>query len=263
MRNDAISILSRKLGVSKEAFHQNYETIGRAMIIREEDSFDEYHVRFGRLMRSSFKLWSVYKYTGIENAKRIPAIELISGIHTDVVQREDGVLYAMDPAKVMFSKGNKRERHYLRQIVRHEETVLDMFAGIGYFSIPLSFDVKRIYSCDINPDSFHYLLMNVRLNRVRNLVPMLGDSSRIPLRGFADRIIMGHFESSRYLKSALGYLKDEGDIHLHQLVKRGETGKVREKFGSYDYVDALEIRRVKSYSPSLDHVVLDLHVKKN
>lgn len=263
MRNDAISILSRKLGVSKEIFHQNYETIGRAMIIREEDSFDKDHVRFGRLMLSSFKLWSIYKYTGIESAKRIPSVELISGIHTEVVQKEDGVLYAMDPSKIMFSKGNKRERHYLKQMVRRDETVLDMFAGIGYFSIPLSFDVERIYSIDINPDSFHYLLMNVRLNKVRNLVPMLGDSSRIPLRGFADRIIMGHFESSRYLRSALSYLKDEGDIHLHQLMQRGYSAKLREKYGKYDYVKDLEIRKVKSYSPSHDHVVLDLHVKKN
>jgi len=118
MRNDAINIVSRKLGISKERFHQNYEIIGKAMIIREEDSFGRDEGYFGRLMRSSFKLWSVYKYTGIETVQRTPVVKMISGIHTEVVQREDGILYTMDPQKVMFSKGNKRERHLLSGIVK-------------------------------------------------------------------------------------------------------------------------------------------------
>ncbi|MEM0133737.1 MAG: hypothetical protein QXU18_00700 [Thermoplasmatales archaeon] len=263
MRNDAISVVSRRLGISKAEFHQNYESIGRAMIIRDEDMFSREDVNFGRYMLSSFKLWSVYRYTGISDSKRVPNIKLVSGIHTEVVQREDGILYKMDPEKIMFSKGNKKERHILTEMVHNDETVLDMFSGIGYFSIPISFKVKRVYSCDINPDSFHYLLMNMRLNKVKNLVPMLGDSSLIPMRGFSDRIIMGHFESFRYLEKALDYLKREGKIHLHSLAKRGDYSSLKDRYENYEFVNDVEIRRVKSYSPSHDHVVLDIDVKKH
>ena len=263
MRNDAISVVSRQLGISKAEFHQNYESIGRAMIIRRDDMFVKEEGYFGRLMLSSFKLWAVYGYAGIRDYKRIPDIKLISGIHTEVVQKEDGILYKMDPEKVMFSKGNKRERHILTEIVHRDETVLDMFAGIGYFSIPISFKVKRIYSCEINPDSFHYLLINKRMNGARNLVAMLGDSSSIPMRGFSDRIIMGHFDSHKYLEKALLYLKKEGKIHLHSLATRGDYSSLYEKYGQYEYVEDVEVRKVKSYSPSHDHVVVDMDVKKH
>ncbi len=263
MRNDAINIVSRKLGISKERFHQNYEIIGKAMVIREEDSFSKDDKSFGHLMQSSFKLWSVYKYAGIQNVQRTPVIKMISGIHTEVVQREDGIFYTMDPQKVMFSKGNKKERHLLSGIVNENETVLDMFAGIGYFSVPLSFRVKKIYSCEINPDSFHYLIMNMKLNGTRNLVPMLGDSAELHMKDFADRILMGHFESFRYLKKAMSYLKREGTIHLHQLTNRGEMETVKERYEAQKNVVEVKVRKVKSYSPSHDHVVLDLKVKKN
>ncbi|MCL6003514.1 MAG: hypothetical protein M0Z77_10200 [Thermoplasmatales archaeon] len=263
MRNDAISIVSRKLGISKEEFHQNYESIGRAMIIREEDQFSKDEGYFGKLMLSSFKFWSVYKYTGIHSSRRIPAMKIISGIHTEVVQSEDGILYKMDPERVMFSKGNKKERHLLTEIVARHETVLDMFSGIGYFSIPLSFRVKRVFSCEINPDSFHYLIMNVKLNGVRNLVPMLGDSAQLPMKQFADRIIMGHFGSQRYLKKALSYMKEEGTIHLHLLIDRSQYSSLIDEYSIYKFVTGARVRKVKSYSPSHDHVVLDLDVKKH
>ncbi|MGC8562414.1 MAG: class I SAM-dependent methyltransferase [Thermoplasmata archaeon] len=263
MRNDSISVVSRQLGISKTEFHQNYESIGRAMIIRRENLFRKEEEYFGRLMLSSFKLWAVYRYTGIRDYKRIPEVRLISGIHTEVVQREDGTLYKMDPEKVMFSKGNKRERHILAEMVHEDETVLDMFSGIGYFSIPVSFKVKRIYSCEINPDSFHYLLMNMRMNGVRNMVPMLGDSYSIPMKEFSDRIIMGHFDSHKYLQKAFLYLKREGKIHLHALARRGDYASLVEKYGNYEFVSGVNVRKVKSYSPSQDHVVLDLDVKKH
>ncbi len=263
MRNDAISLVSRRLGISKDEFHQNYETLGKAMIIREEDEFEKDETYFGHLMLSSFKLWAVYRYTGIHSTRRVPSAKLISGIHTTVTQREDGILYEMDPQRVMFSKGNKNERHRLAEEVNMNETVLDMFAGIGYFSIPLSFRVKRIYSCDINPDSFHYLVLNKRLNGAKNLIPMLGDSAKLPMKEFADRIIMGHFDSHDYLSEALTYLKKEGKIHLHQLVKRDEYEAASMKYEKHKSVDSVRVRRVKSYSPSHDHVVLDLKVIKN
>lgn len=256
-------MVCRKLGISREAFHQNYEAIGKAMIIREEDEFGSERESYGHLILSSFKLWSVYRYTGIRGPHRTPSVEMISGIHTEVVQTEEGILYLMDPERVMFSKGNKRERHLLSEEVDGDETVLDMFAGIGYFSIPLSFRVKRVYSCEINPDSFHYLVMNKKLNGVDNLVPMLGDSSKLQMKDFADRIIMGHFDSHLHLKKALTYLRNGGKIHLHQLVERGRYESVARMYRKLDHIRRVRVRKVKSYSPSHDHVILDLDAVKN
>lgn len=262
MRNDAINIVSQKLGIHPDKPHQNYQIVGKAMILKIPDDDGKKQDSFGNLMRSSFRLWAVYKSSGIHDSMRIPSLRIISGIHTEVVQSEDGIKYKMDPEKIMFSKGNKNERHRLAGIVGEEDTVLDMFAGIGYFSIPISFKVKKVYAIDINPDSFHYLLMNMRLNAATNVIPMLGDSSKLRKRGFADRIIMGHFNSMKYFKNAVTYLKREGEIHLHQLAARRDRDAITEKFHNYDFVKSMEMRKVKSYSPSLDHMVLDIKIKK-
>jgi tRNA wybutosine-synthesizing protein 2 len=262
MRNDAISIASKKLGLKPDELHQRYQIIGKAMFLKIEAE-DEGKLKYlGNVLRSSFRLWAVYKLSGIHDSMRLPSVKLISGVHTEVTQSEDGVIYKMDPEKVMFSKGNKNERHRLSGIVGRDEVVLDMFAGIGYFSIPLSFRAKKVYAIDINPNSFHYLLMNIRLNAATNVIPMLGDSAKISKREFADRIIMGHFDSMKYFEIALRYLKNEGEIHLHQLVPRWDREKIITKFRNYDFVESMEMRKVKSYSPSLDHMVVDVKIKK-
>ena len=75
------------------------------------------------------------------------------------------------------------------------EIVVDMFAGIGYFSIPMAVHSKpeKIVSIEINPESFNYLKENLRLNRVEDIIsPVLGDCSTAAPEGIADRVIMGY-----------------------------------------------------------------------
>jgi tRNA wybutosine-synthesizing protein 2 len=73
--------------------------------------------------------------TGVE---RRPSVRLIWGEGTETVHREHGVEYAFDTARQMFSKGNVHERLRMGRTVRDGETVVDMFAGIGYFTLPMA-----------------------------------------------------------------------------------------------------------------------------
>ena len=43
-----------------------------------------------------------------------------------------------------------------------------MFAGIGYFTIPIAVhsNVKKIYAIEINPVSYNFLCENIKLNKV-------------------------------------------------------------------------------------------------
>ena len=72
----------------------------------------------------------------------------------------------------MWSKGNTTERKRMSTISDKGETVVDMFAGIGYFSIPMAVHSKpsKIYSIEINPISYGYLCENVYLNKVEDIV---------------------------------------------------------------------------------------------
>ncbi|MFB6139876.1 MAG: class I SAM-dependent methyltransferase family protein, partial [Halosimplex sp.] len=75
----------------------------------------------------------------ITGAHREPDVTVLAGEgDTETVHREHGTVYAMDLAEVMFSPGNKAERARMGEIVTEGERVVDMFAGIGYFALPMA-----------------------------------------------------------------------------------------------------------------------------
>ena len=66
---------------------------------------------------------------------RTPGIKLLYGEGTEVIQKENGVSYHFDISKSMFSRGNISEKIRFSKFDVEGQTVLDMFAGIGYWVI--------------------------------------------------------------------------------------------------------------------------------
>lgn len=86
---------------------------------------------------------------------REPSLEIIYGDETETIHKENGCLFNLDLSKVMWAKGNNNERLRIAKLVEDGEVVVDMFAGIGYFSIPIGVhsNAEKIYSIEINPNS--------------------------------------------------------------------------------------------------------------
>ena len=95
----------------------------------------------------------------IQGTKREPVYRLLYGEETETINKENKCLFKLDLSKVMWSKGNVNERLRIAKLVRDGETVLDMFAGIGYFSIPIGVhsNACKVISIEINPNSYYYL----------------------------------------------------------------------------------------------------------
>ena len=167
------------------------------------------------------KVKTVMKVDHIHGTKREPVIKLLYGEDTETINKENGCLFKLDLKKVMWSKGNNNERIRIAKLVEDNETVIDMFAGIGYFSIPIGVhsNAKQVYSIEINPNSFHYLKENIKLNKINNIIPLLGDCMDITPEYSADRIIMGYVKTTHhYLKTAIDSLNKGGVIHYHETV---------------------------------------------
>jgi tRNA (guanine37-N1)-methyltransferase len=101
--------------------------------------------------------------------------------------------------------------------VGDSEVVLNMFAGVGCFSILIArySNAEKVYSIDVNPTAVRYMQENIRMNRVYGKVcPLLGDAKEIVERNLphtADRVLMPLPEKAfEYLYSALSALKDTG-----------------------------------------------------
>ena len=213
------------------------------------------------------KVKTVMKVDHIHGTKREPVIKLLYGEDTETINKENGCLFKLDLKKVMWSKGNNNERIRIAKLVEDDETVIDMFAGIGYFSIPIGVhsNAKQVYSIEINPNSFHYLKENIKLNKIKNITPLLGDCMDITPEYSADRIIMGYVKTTHhYLKVAIDSLNKGGVIHYHETVpeKLMDTrpiNRIKEVAGDRS-VEFLKLNKVKKYSPGVFHVVCDARI---
>ena len=211
---------------------------------------------------------TIMKVDHIYGTKREPVIKLLYGNDTETINKENGCLFKLDLKKVMWSKGNNNERIRIAKLVEDNETVIDMFAGIGYFSIPIGVhsNAKQIYSIEINPNSFHYLKENIKLNKISNITPLLGDCINITPDYKADRIIMGYVKTTHhYLKVAIDSLNKGGVIHYHETVPEKlmdirPINRIKELAGDRQ-VEFLKLNKVKKYSPGVFHVVCDVRIK--
>ncbi|MDO5823906.1 class I SAM-dependent methyltransferase family protein [Methanobrevibacter sp.] len=207
---------------------------------------------------------TVMKINHIQGTKREPVYNILYGSETETVHKENGCLFKLDLSKVMWSKGNNNERLRIAKLVEDGETVIDMFAGIGYFSIPVGVhsNAEEIISIEINPNSYHFLCENIKLNKLNNVNPILGDCKYETPKFKADRIIMGYVKTTHhYLKVAIDSLNKGGILHYHEtvpekLMNTRPLERIMSQAGNRD-VELLKINKIKKYAPGVEHVVID------
>ena len=206
----------------------------------------------------------------INGIQREPEVEVLLGEGTETIHKENHCLYKLDVARIMWSKGNTTERKRMAQLVQDGETIVDLFAGIGYFTIPMAVlaNPRKIYAVEINPVAQGYLTENVNLNNVQGVVePILGNCREVAPRNIADRVLMGYIgNTDEYLDVAMDVIKDEGIIHYHESVPDKlkfirPADRVINAAKGFD-VDILNQRIIKKYSPGVYHVVVDAQVHK-
>lgn len=231
---------------------RGYQVIGDLIAFHgrkpEQSEIDEVKVRH--------KPRGVFWYKGHKGELRIPDIELMAGEMGEVLHKESGVYYWFDVTKVMFSQGNLEEKRRLSGRIRPGEKICDMFAGIGYFTLPMAKAGGFVHAIEINPDSYHYLIRNIALNNLSEcIVPTLGDCGK-QISGLYDRICMGHFEAISYLPVALSCSKTGTVLHLHSI---GDVTREIERCLSDAGLSAkISSRLIKKIGPCKEHIVTDM-----
>ncbi|MCC7550253.1 MAG: class I SAM-dependent methyltransferase family protein [Methanobacterium sp.] len=207
----------------------------------------------------------------INGPRREPDVEILVGEGTETVHRENHCFFKLDVSRIMWSKGNTTERKRMAQLVQDGEIIVDLFAGIGYFTIPMAVHANpsKIYAVEINPVAHGYLSENVEINQVQDVVePILGNCREVAPRNIADRVLMGYIgNTNEYLDVARAVIKNEGVIHYHESVPDKlkfirPAERVKEAFNGFE-VDILNQRVIKKYSPGVYHVVVDAKVYKD
>ncbi len=249
----------------KKLLPDRWEILGDVALLKLDEDLYEYKYKIGKVYAEVLEVKTVLLQGRIEGIKREPNVELIYGKETETVHIENGIKYKMDTSKLMFSSGNIDERVRMANIEINDETIVDMFAGIGYFTLPMAYhgNPQKIYSLEINPTSYRYLNDNIKLNKVQDTVETWnGDNRNFDKFSFADRIVMGYLHDTwKYLPKALTFLKDSGKIHYHTLSKdKNYPTNVKNELKEYIQKNykITTIKKIKSYAPHIFHVVADI-----
>jgi tRNA (guanine37-N1)-methyltransferase len=217
------------------------------------------------------------KSGAVEGVYRTRDFEVIAGADkTATVYREYGCIYHVDVAKAYFSPRLSTEHNRVASQVKDGETVVDLFAGVGPFAIPIAKKHRnaRVYAVDVNPDAVALLKRNVAVNRAeKQVVPLLGDARQMvreQLSGKADRVIMNLPETAlEFVDVACEALKPEGGImHYYGFVKASnplETAKVRlteaVSQNSRQVNNFLLAKTVREVAPYMWQVVVDAQIQ--
>jgi tRNA wybutosine-synthesizing protein 2 len=264
--------IALKLSLPKEKealLPQGWEMVGDVLTLRLPPELESDREKIAAAYAEVLGARSVLLERGIiQGAWRRPNVELVHGTGTETVHAEGDILYKLDPAKVMFSSGNFEEKQRMKLLPCEGETVVDMFAGIGYFTMPMAKHARPrlIWACELNPDSFSYLRENIALNGVQeNVIAVLGDDRDLPGTRFADRVLMGYVGgTASFLPKAFAMTKRGGLIHFHERYGLDQLPDVMMREIADNCCgrryDVLGWREVKSFGPATIHIVADIRV---
>ncbi len=205
---------------------------------------------------------------GIDGQHREPSVTVVAGEgDTETVHREHGTEYALDLAEVMFSPGNKAERTRMGEVVSATERVLDPFAGVGYFTLPMARAGARVTAIEHNPEAFSYLLENATRNGVTDRVEPYRADCRDVLDTYEgpafDRAVLGYYDAYEYLPWVVPVVASGGIVHVHEatpesLVPDRPVGRLEDAAADCGRdVSVLDTRTVKGYSEGVSHVAVD------
>ena len=209
-------------------FKPSYEIVGDIAVLTTVDLTGENEQLVACALMNLHKNIKVVakRVSPVEGVFRKRKMKIIAGENrTETMHKENGCRYKLDLEKVYFNPRLASERNrVVSQVERSgKEEIIDMFAGVGPFSIQIAKRAPQshVTAIDVNPDAIRYLIENIKLNGLRNVEAIEGDVKEIcvKFRNKADRIIMNLPKSAYlFLREALCMLNPRGGIiHFYDL----------------------------------------------
>lgn len=221
LKEAVVGILSEK---EVSEIYGAFDQIGDIIIIRIPDSLLSKKKIIGKTLLEKVKTAKsvFYQSSPVEGDFRIRNLELLAGEDkTETEYKEHGCRFRIDVQKAFFSPRLSTERERIANLITDGETVINMFGGVGMFSIIAAKKKKCVvYNIDINPDAIELCRKSISLNKLKGQVEsIVGDASQIIEEKLADkgnRILMLLPErSDEFLDSAIKATKSSGIIHYY------------------------------------------------
>ena len=255
----------------------SFDQIGDIIIVRIPDSLLAKKKLIGETLLNEVKIAKsvFYQASAVEGDFRTRNLEILAGEDkTETEYKEFGCKFTVDVENAFFSPRLSTERERIANLVQDGETIVNMFAGVGMFSIMIAKKKKcTVYSIDINPIAAKLCEKNIISNKLAgNIISINGDASQViqeQLENKSDRTLMLLPErSDEFLKSAISATKSGGIIHYYSHIhadKKSNAGKLSEEH----YLQVTPVKSeilgskiVRAVGPRYYQTVVDVKISK-
>lgn len=268
------SVLSTK---ESDELISAFDQIGHIIIIRIPDSLTSKKKLIGETLLEKVKSAKsiFYQSSSVDGKFRTRDLEILAGEDkTETEYKESGCRFFVDVRNVFFSPRLSSERTRIAEFVNNDEVVVNMFGGVGIFSI-IAAKLKKctVFNIDINPFATKLCKKNIAINRlVGNVISIHGDASQVinsQLENKSDRTLMLLPEKSdEFLDSAILSTKSGGIIHYYSHIhadKKSDAAKLSEQH----YMQITPVKStilgskiVRPVGPRFYQTVVDVKIKK-
>lgn len=257
-----------------------FDQIGSIVIIKIPDALLSKKLVIAQAILDNIKTAkSVFaQVSAVQGDFRVRDLEFLAGQNTTMTEyKEHGCRFKVDVAKAYFSPRLSTERQRIADMVQDDEVIVNMFAGVGTYSIVIAKANKtcRVYSIDSNIAAAELCTINAKLNKVQDRVESIsGDAAKVikdRLAGSADRVLMPLPERAKdFVNEAVLALRPSGGIVHYFAHVRADNKKASqeagladasEAFSKYDHT-AKGIRIVREVGPRFYQVVADVYVSR-
>jgi len=255
-------------------FSPAYEVIGDVALLEDPDLDKQTASKIAEaLLRTQSNIKTVLKpLTPVIGEFRVREFEVVAGEpRTETIHREYGCRYKVDLARAYFTPRLSTERSRVLSWIKEGDIVVDMFAGVGPYSILIAKSKKpsKVLAIDKNPDAVRHLRENIDINSVKNIEAIEGDAREEAKKfaGIADHVIMNlPHNAFEFLDSAVFLTKPGGIIHYYGITPEKDLfessieliKEAAEKAGRN--IEILEKRVVRSYAPHQYNICIEARI---
>jgi tRNA (guanine37-N1)-methyltransferase len=263
-----------------EKVYSSFDMIGDIAIIKIPDSLLTKKNIIGEVILQSIKnLKTVFlQRSSVSGEYRLRGLEVIAGYEKYVTYyREYGCKFLVNVATSYFSPRLSTERLRISNLVSPGEIVVNMFAGVGTFSVIMAKKHQiKVYNIDSNLDAYILSIMNSKINRLKDRVFSIHGDSQEVLRSDSfkdriDRVLLPLPERAHeFVDISINCLKPSGG-HLHFFshiksdTKAGvvatSEAHIHNLFSKYNFeIEHTQI--VRDVAPRIYQTVTDLFISK-
>jgi len=214
----------------------------------------------------------VEKKEKIKGRLRKLSTNFIAGEKTkEVLYKENDCFFRFNIDETYFSPRLSNERKEIALMIKPNENVLVMFAGVAPFSIVIAkkSKAKKVFSNEINRGANKYAEMNIKLNKVKDKVELVnGDIKRITpkIKEKFDVIVMPRPQlKDTFLEQAFMLSKNGTRIYYYDFCRVEDIDAVvekvknqAEKFGKK--IKILKVKRAGEIAPYKTRLRVDFQI---